>query len=76
MKIEKDTLFGKVNIELPFKTGDRFYLNGSSYLYSITKIAIIGENIFLVDPNIWINIESISDVDIKKEGIFSIKTKN
>ena len=49
-----------INIELPLDIGDEFLLGSTKY--TIGKIAILGDCIFVVNPNVWINIEELQFV--------------
>lgn len=53
-----------VKVQLPLDIGDTFLIGNTRY--DIVKITITNDCIFVVNPNIWVNIEQLQFV--KMEG--------
>lgn len=74
MKIEKDSILGKIKINLPVNVGENMYVNNCKY--TISNIGIFGEEgIYLINRpyGVWINLFDILDFEKVKDGI-KIKT--
>ena len=81
MIINKETNFGTIKIEIPFDIGDRFKVvypyNSGSYIFSVNKIIVMPEQIFLVDnySGIWLDIFTIKNVKVFKDGVKYLELK-
>ena len=53
-----------VKVQLPLDIGDMFLIGSTKY--DIVKITLTNDCIFVVNPNIWVNIEQLQFV--KMEG--------
>lgn len=63
-KLENKKIENNVNVQLPLNIGDEFLIRNTKY--NIVKITMTNDCIFVVNPNIWVNIEQLQFV--KMEG--------
>lgn len=63
-KSENENIENNVKVQLPLDIGDIFLIGNTKY--DIVKITLTNDCIFVVNPNIWVNIEQLQFV--KMEG--------
>lgn len=76
--IYKNTPFGTIKVSLPFKTGMTLCIRENTKKFTINKITMIENNIYLVNnyTGLWINIDDIEKVDkLKDQTYITLKNK-